>query len=149
MLKAISCINSIQPNEYASIVATYHYIFDSEFNCNNCKKKYSLSVRNEKKGCAVKKPTNFIKYDDILSFSKCPSNFYSPLYANFIDMFSLFSQGVLPFEGGLLDQPAKIVDIFKMVENLQAENLKKAKEKAEKWQRTKSPSNSRSKSKKH
>jgi hypothetical protein len=57
-------------------------------------------------------------------------------------MFSLFSQGVLPFDGGLLDQPAKIIDIFKMVENLQAENLKKAKEKAEKWQKTKSRSNS-------
>jgi hypothetical protein len=141
-MKAISSINNIQPIEYASLVATYHYIFDNEFNCNNCKKKYSLTVRNDKKGCAVKKPTNFIKYDDILSFSKCPSNFYNSLYANFIDMFSLFSQGVLPFEGGLLDQPAKIIDIFKMVENLQAENLKKAKEKAEKWQKTKSRSSS-------
>lgn len=144
----IGAINNVQKIEYRSLVSTFWYIFDPEYNCNLCKKKFSESVRDKKKACLKERPSAFIEYDEILSYNKCPSNYYNSLYASFIDMFSLFQSGMLPFEGGLLDQPSKTMDIFKIIATLNSELAKKAKEKAEKWQKTQSRSSSPLRSKK-
>jgi hypothetical protein len=62
-------------------------------------------------------------------------------------MFRHFQRGVLPFKGGLFDQPAKIIEIFNLIENLDSERLKDL-ERKQKWQKTPSKSNSRSMNKK-
>lgn len=60
-------------------------------------------------------------------------------------MFRQFQAGVLPYQGGLMDQPSKIIEAFRIVENLEIE-LQKDMEK--KWQKAPSKSNSASKNKK-
>lgn len=64
-----------------------------------------------------------------------------------IEMHRQWELGVLPFEGGLLDQPAKFVEAMRAVEALKLEHQKDVQEKAKKWQTTKSQSNSTSKRK--
>lgn len=64
-----------------------------------------------------------------------------------IDMFRLFQRGILPFEGGLFDQPSKIIEVFSLLENLDAERNRDL-ERKQKWQTTQSKSNSRLTSKK-
>lgn len=76
-----------------------------------------------------------------IKYFLCPSNFYNPGFAMLLDMFRLFRQGVLPFDGGLFNQPAKVIDCFNLLENLSYEHQKDIHEKAQKWQKAQSRSN--------
>lgn len=143
--------NWIQPNEYISLVSTFWAINDKEYNCSFCKKKFSQSVRDTRKACSVIRDKPVLSYGEMsyeIKYYKCPTNFYNPALAMLIDNFRHFRNGVLPYQGGLMDQPCKIVDIYNLVESLTNELANDQKEKANKWQKAQSRSNSRSMSKK-
>jgi len=133
-------ISWITPQEYVSLISTFWSINDKEYNCAFCKKKQSQSVRDSRKFCSVKKESPVVTYQNIKYFT-CPSNFYNSGTAQLIDMFRHFRLGVLPFEGGLFDQPSKLIDCFNLLENLTLELQKDQTEKAQKWQKAQSRSN--------
>jgi hypothetical protein len=53
-----------------------------------------------------------------------------------------FEGGQLPYEGGILDQPAKYIEVMRLISSLKFEHQKDLEAKAKKWQTTKSQSNS-------
>jgi hypothetical protein len=150
VLDKIYEINWIQPKEYVSLVSTFWAIHDQQYNCQKCKKKQSQSVRDSRKACSTTKETPVVTYgkSEEIKYFTCPSNFYNPAYAILIDMLRHFRQGVLPFEGGLFEQPAKVVDYFNLLENLSYEHQKDIQEEAKKWQKAQSQLNSPLKSRK-
>lgn len=56
-----------------------------------------------------------------ITYYKCPSQFFSPYWANIINMHGKFERGVMPFPGSLMEQPALIVETFNLVHNLKEE----------------------------
>lgn len=85
------------------------------------------------------------KYHEYYSFYRCPGALKTQWALSLIEMHRQWELGVLPFEGGLLQQPAKFVEAMRAIEALKLEHQKDVQEKAKKWQKTKSASNSRSK----
>jgi hypothetical protein len=130
------------------MISTFWALHDIEYSCFHCKKKYSETVRDQKKACFTEKRSPIVEYQKKIKFTLCPSNQYNPACASIIDSFSLFQSGVLPFEGGLFDQPSKIVDLYNLVASLRVELQKDFDKKAKSWQMTKSKLNSPSRSKK-
>ena len=58
-------------------------------------------------------------------YNKCIGNFYNGFYASLINSYHKFNDGMLPFMGGLYDQPAKFVEYMNIVQNLISENNSK------------------------
>lgn len=148
MLNEILAISEVGNQEYIHLVSTYWYKADKNFNCFHCKKEASFTVRDKRKACSTKKEKEIVNYNGVIKYFVCPSNFFNPAYSQLIDMFRLFQRGALPFEGGLFDQPSKIIEVFSLLEGLDIERAKDL-ERKQKWQTGQSKSNSRSTNKKH
>lgn len=124
------------------LVIASHIAMGKVFNCFECKKLYPEQKRKELKGChaPIKKPV--ARYKDRINFYKCPSNFYNPMIGHLANQASKIDKGLLPYEGGLFDQPAKLIEIFNLLESLRIDDelqrleaeSKKQKQEAKKWQ---------------
>ena len=136
-------ISSITNKEYVQLVSTYWYMCDENFNCFKCKKKYSLGVRDKNKACFTPREKEIVNYNGSIKYFTCPSNNFNHSCVAIIDMHRLFQAGILPFTGGLSDQPAKIIEFFKIIDGLNSERQKDL-ERKQKWQKTQSRSNSQS-----
>lgn len=62
------------------------------------------------------------KYKDKIIFYKCPANFYSPIVAELSNHARHIENGLLPYSGGLLEQPAKLVELFNLLSTLRLED---------------------------
>lgn len=142
MLGAIDSVSAINNADYVTIIATY-IASSKAFNCSSCKLLYPEQKRKELKGCHAPIKRAVAKYKDKIIFYKCPSNFYQFGLAKIQDHARHLEKGLLPYEGGLFDQPAKLVEIMMLFESLrledevnrlEAEN-KKQKQEAKKWRK--------------
>lgn len=61
---------------------------------------------------------------DSIKFSKCPGN-YTKEIEYYLEAFSLYEKGMLPFKGNLGEQPNKIVEIFNIISSRRAKQIKK------------------------
>lgn len=141
-------MSEVSNHEFVQLVSTFWFRADESFNCFSCKKKMSAGVRDRQKACFTPRDREIVNYNGSIKYFTCPSNHYNAGTSRLIDMFRHFQQGVLPFEGGLLDQPAKIIEVFRIVENLEIERQNDI-AKRNQWQKIPSKSNSRLKNKKH
>jgi hypothetical protein len=64
----------------------------------------------------VKKPV--AKYDDKLLFYRCPSSYYSPYIAELVGHARHIENGLLPYAGGLLEQPAKLIEVYGLLNSM-------------------------------
>lgn len=96
------------------------------------------------KGCSTPINNPVAKYKERILFYKCPANFYSPYVAELMGHARHLENGLLPYSGGLLDQPAKLVELLNLLNSLRIEDeinrLKKEATEAKKWQKTRSRS---------
>ena len=121
---------------------------EGEFNCSRCKIHYPKDQERqrkhqERKGCFDTFPNAILRYrgemnTPMYSASKinyfhCPARFYSPYWVSIINIHSKFEQGIMPFQGSLLEQPAKIVSVFDLIHNLKEESRIKHEEKMAKY----------------
>lgn len=143
-MDAVKSVSLLSEYETISIISTFFSLVDPQFNCAACLKKHKENYRNERKGCNYPASQPVAKYHDIYTFYKCPGAIKSEWAYRIIEMHRQYELGVLPFEGGLLQQPAKLIDAMRMVEALKLEHQKDVQEKAKKWQKTKSASSSQS-----
>lgn len=146
MLDWVDSVSSLSNREYVEIVATFQVLYDSSYQCTQCLKRVSAPAR-EKKGCETATTEPFAEWRKLIKFKRCPANYYSQYWASVIDIFRQYEKGILPFSGGLLDQPSKMIEALNLVETLKIEwdneritkEQKAQKRIAEKW-RTKSKS---------
>lgn len=94
------------------------------------------------KGCYGPINNPVAKWKDRIFFYKCPSNFYSQYIADLMSHARHIENGLLPYKGGLFDQPAKLIELYNLVNSLRIEDeiarLKKDFQEVKKWQKTKS-----------
>ena len=95
------------------------------------------------KGCNLPASRVVAEYSGFYKFKRCPGALKSGWAREILSMHLLWSNGVMPFEGGALDQPAKIVEAMQLIDALKAQHQRDLESKAKKWQKTKSASSSR------
>lgn len=98
------------------IKSAIEIIHNKKFQCAECVKKISPSVRENRMNCTgkIKKEIKF----DGFQYDRCPGNFYNPGYAQLLDVHRMFKNGVLAYPGGLMDQPAKYIETMNLIENI-------------------------------
>lgn len=78
-------------------------------------------VRKEK-GCGVINNSPKVVIDNIEYYScLCHKNFKDETLNNYIWVFNQFSKGTLAYEGSLLEQPAKYIELMRFIEKLNSE----------------------------
>ena len=119
--------------DYVHLASTFFYYADPSLNCQSCVKKTQQRIRDERKGCNVAPPKPVAKHR-MYTFYRCPSNFRSEFYYQVILMHEKYEKGLLPFSGGILEQPAKFIDLMAYVADLKSEHYNDMKKKSEKQQ---------------
>lgn len=60
-------------------------------------------------------------------YNQCIGNYYNGYWSGIINYYPQYQDNLMPFSGGFMDQPAKLVDAMKLIHNLIKENeLEKA-----------------------
>lgn len=145
----IRSFSALTEYETAKLIATFFSMNQAEFNCAACIKRHAKKHRDEKKGCNVRSSKPVGAYHEIYTFYRCPGSMRDAGMVELIKQHRHWKLGVLPFEGGLLQQPAKYIEAMHLIDALEAEHQNDVLEKARKWQtKTKFQSNSRSKTSK-
>ena len=79
----------------------------------------------ERKGC--EKPSKIPQFGDNKTgenFYRCPLSIVEPESFMFIELLNYSEDGILPFSGGVLEQPAHIINRIKCVRALRSEYMK-------------------------
>lgn len=103
------------------------------------RKDAELAIKYERirKGCGVIKKEVKVEIDGINFHScLCHENFRHPLFNFYLQIHTNYKRGVLAFAGGLLDQPAHLMDIMSLLDKLESDfELEQQKKLAEKGKR--------------
>ena len=95
-----------------------------EFNCSHCLSKFDrhqhsdrmVQANRDRKGCFGH--SDIVRYSiDDLRFGTCPANAFNPYVLHLMELNQRYRQGVMPFEGPLTSQPAKILEAFGVIES--------------------------------
>lgn len=124
-----------------SLVSTFWYLNDERFNCHKCKLRYGFDYRDSKKACNTQRPTPIVEYKKLIKYFKCPSAFHNPSAIVIFELYNQSKNGIMPYSGGFLEQPSKVMDCFRLFDSLEAEYVKELQDKAKKWQKGQSRSN--------
>jgi len=129
-------MNTLSEYETLTVTASIWSIFDKRWNCYHCIKSKDHERIKKIQGCEFT-PRTFYKIEGF-KLNRCLGNFTSREVLGFFEMFKLYSKGIMPFDGCMSDQPAKLIDLFNMIDLLQAEKheeRRKAQEMASKAKR--------------
>ena len=104
---------------------------EPKYRCGDCKHKYSSDPNRWEKhkmhmACnyLTDKPRHVYMPDNCnlgnpkVLYNKCVGNYYNGFWANLINYHPQYEKGLLPFEGSLMSQPAKFVEVMALVHNL-------------------------------
>ena len=105
------------------------------YRCFDCKRKYGgdkvkSAKLKESKACTYYdtkprhkyKPNHNNKGNPAIDYFNCVGNHYYGEWAALINYSHMYEKGIMPFSGGLMEQPAKFVELMNLVDNLIQEN---------------------------
>lgn len=123
-------------------------MFEPRFKCSLCKVKYAKDQKKQEllfkqNACREEMPTPVLKYTPThtmsgytpILYKRCPANYADFGYMAIINLYHQYEKGIMPYEGGLLNQPAKFVDLMDLVHNLIEEKQFEHQEKIKKYSR--------------
>lgn len=119
--------------EYVILLASLEAKLDpKKFHCGTCITQYGTSERLIKKTERKRKTKgcfDFTSKDyriDNIRYNTCIGSYAVPIDF-FIEAFSLYEKGVLPFNGTISEQPNKIMEIFQLIEVRRTEKINQGK----------------------
>lgn len=117
------------------IVSTFMTLTEPRYRCFDCKRKYKTDPEKDRKNREAmacnyyaQKPRHQYKPDfnnkgnPKILYYNCIGNHYYGQWASIINYYPQYKDGILPFSGGLMEQPAKFVEVMDLVHNLIREN---------------------------
>lgn len=123
-------LSEVSLSDFALINATWLNNTNDKFKCKSIyelfgkRKDAELIIKTKKleKGCEkihdrVKVEIDGIGYRSCL----CHESFQHPYFNMFLNLSDNYEKGVLPFSGGILEQPAQIVEILNFIAKLKQE----------------------------
>lgn len=120
-------LNTLSEYETLQVTASIWSIFDDKWNCYTCVNSKVHERLKTVKGCISTPRTNY-KVEGF-KLNKCLGNFASKEIYAYFDMFKLYDKGIMPLGGAMIDQPAKLIDLFNMIDQLRAEKIKELQDK--------------------
>ena len=102
---------------------------DKAFQCGVCLEKNS-DARRKAYGCkeyredANKFPIHH--YSQKIIFHTCPGNFYDSSVEGLLFVNEKFNQGIMPFGGTLMQQPAKFIQAMQLIDSVRDRLIKEA-----------------------
>lgn len=126
-------ISTLSLYEYALINATWYNHTNDKFQCskteellkNRSDAEIVIKFRRAEKGCGKIEKFPKIEIDGIGYHScLCHENFQTQSLSYYIALYDSYNKSILPCSGGLMDQPAKFLDIISLFEKLYAEQEK-------------------------
>ena len=140
-------ISSISGDEYINLVSTFTSLYNADFNCSQCKRKYpkqpdKLEKHRKRLGCdgsvdpkLVYKPThNMTSWPKIL-YSKCIGNFFDFRAMNLINYFHKYNKNAFPYKGSYYEQPNKFIEVMDLIGSLLSQDQAEKEEKLKKYKR--------------
>lgn len=122
LYQKIGDVSGLTNTEYVLLLAALEARLEpSKFSCSKCAAKYKPEHRPRKrksKGC-YDYSTRVYRIENIV-YKTCIGN-YNKDISFFVEAFSMYEKGMLPFKGTLSEQPSKIIDIFNIIEQRRAE----------------------------
>jgi hypothetical protein len=128
--KRILEVSSLSLYDIALINATWTNFTDEYFQC----KKYESQVMRRSdakelinrarlaKSCGVLKDEVKVEIGHIGYHScLCHENFQHPSFGYIMNLYQNFEKGFLPFTGGIMDQPAAVMELIDLISSLYAE----------------------------
>lgn len=108
---------------------------EPKYRCTDCKRKYKSDPIKDAKNrefmaCnyIADKPRHAYtpdfnnKGNPKILYNKCIGNYFSSYWASLINFYPDYQKGILPYSGGLFEQPSKFVEVMNLVHNLIKEN---------------------------
>lgn len=81
-----------------------------------------IALKRKEKGCKVLSKETKVTIDNYAFKScLCHPNYLHPLFYFLIDVNNKYKEGVLPFGGSLMDQPAQIIELLNFIRRLEVE----------------------------
>lgn len=120
-------ISTLSDVEYVQIVANYNNIDQDDE--EQILRDRGYDDAQIKIALGDKKYTSF-KSLDVVFHEK--STYKYPRFSMVISAFMAYKKGMLPYNGSYLEQPAKIIDIFNVLNQLELEAQEKAQKAAQK-----------------
>lgn len=130
MYKRVLDISCISLYESALINATWLSLTSEDFQCAKIESFYekrsdaeiAIKMRRITQGCGVisdrvRVEVNNIQYHSCL----CHDNFQYPAIGYLIQLRQNYENGILPFAGGVLEQPAQVMEMIQLMVQLQQE----------------------------
>ena len=121
-------INSVTFREWIELRSSLASIYNQNFNCSKCKARFRAELKDREnsyraaKGCFGVLKTAIASIDGA-SFYTCPGNFVREWAFAYLESYSFFLNGVLPFSGSLMEQPTKILEIFRVIQAFKNERM--------------------------
>lgn len=114
--------------DHICITASFYYAIDNKFKCEEKIEEYARKSNYEKakmliqtaNGCGVIHDKIMYQVDNV-GYHSCFCTFKHPYFYNYLYLFKNYERGILPFSGSLTEQPAYIIEIFTLLENLKAD----------------------------
>ncbi|TXH09497.1 MAG: hypothetical protein E6R04_07980 [Spirochaetes bacterium] len=109
-MQTVETLSSLTVGEWVYLRSTLHAIDNPRFQCAECPKGSRLA-----KACESINPNVVHKIGGELGYHTCIGNFFSQTALNWLELHNKYEQGVLPYPGSLLDQPNKMIEIFRVI----------------------------------
>lgn len=104
-----------------------------KYRCDDCKLKYKgekfikqqefMACNYESKDSRHGYTPDFNnKGNPKILYNKCIGNYYNGYWSSIINYYERYSNGIMPFNDGFMNLPAKFVDVMSLVHNLIREN---------------------------
>lgn len=118
--------------EWASLKSALKASTDDRFSCVACLNQYTgredYEAQTERlrksKGCWGSKNTLHTIPEAngrVLRYSTCIGNWADPTWSHWFELHGAYAKGFLPFPGTYSDQPSKVMEVFKVIDQHVAE----------------------------
>lgn len=125
-MREVDNISSISYREHVELRSTLHALTNRDFICSQCQSKHSnradhkemLEKTKRIKGCTTPHtmPVHKISQGGVrVSYASCIGNYFSFSAMGWVNFYNSFEKGVMPFSGGYMDQPAKLIDVMNII----------------------------------
>lgn len=125
-------LSGVTESDYLELLTGYEILTDKKWSCEACVRTTDEATRKSVKGCFGGKHFSIRSGGkEAFTVDRCLGNYYTPSVGAWYRAYRQYQNGLLPFEGALLDQPAKALDVFSVFESIEAEKQEAARKNAE------------------
>jgi hypothetical protein len=111
--------------EWIRLKSTLEAMDNRKFICGECKDSYKgrsdqariTQKMRESKGCFGVLQRDMHHIDKEILFSTCIGNYFDFSMTYFFELFNHYEKGVMPFPGTVMEQPNKIIEIFRVIQS--------------------------------